>query len=200
MDKKKTDSSKNRLLASGATLISEKGYAGVSVREICKHAGTSMNMIHHFFGNKEGLLNAIIESYGENVFAFPLKLLEKEPKSKEDFVSRIELVFETTLDAYIDNREVFMITMREQISPKSLIEYMAAFKSFIEVSKEKGFARKTIDSGMITGFLLDRIINQVQFAPWIEKQFGTDILKNKDYLKRWSEANVDIFINGVSDD
>ena len=45
--------SKERLMSSGAALFSEKGYAGVSVREICKHAKTSMNMIHHYFKNKD---------------------------------------------------------------------------------------------------------------------------------------------------
>jgi AcrR family transcriptional regulator len=46
---------RDRLIASGTALFAEKGFDGVSVPEICKHAHTTMNMIHHYFGNKEGL-------------------------------------------------------------------------------------------------------------------------------------------------
>lgn len=198
MNEKDSNSTKQRLLSSGALLICEKGYSGVSVREICSHANTSINMIHHYFGNKAGLLNAIMESYGENVFAFPLKLLSKEPKSREDFICRIELVFETTLEACIENRLVLMISIREQQSPNALLKYMAEFTAFIDIGIDKGFARKELDSAMITGFILDRIVNQVQFSPWIYNKFGTDILNDKSYLKRWSQSNIDIFINGIA--
>ncbi len=198
MNEKSSNSTKERLLSSGALLICKKGYSGVSVREICNHADTSMNMIHHYFGNKEGLLNAITESYGANVFVFPLKLLAKEPKSKDDFISRIELVFETTLEACIENRLVLMITIREQQSPEALLAYMAGFKEFIDIGIKKGFARQNLDSEMITGFILDRIVNQVQFAPWVNDEFGTDILKDQNYLKRWAQSNVDVFIHGIA--
>jgi AcrR family transcriptional regulator len=198
MGKNDSNSTKERLLSSGALLICEKGYAGVSVREICAHADTSMNMIHHYFDNKEGLLNAISDAYGENVFAFPLKLLSKEPKSKSDFISRIELVFETTLEACIENRLFLMITIREHQTPSALFEYMTGFKAFIDIGIDKGFARKELDSAMITGFILDRIVNQVQFSPWVNDEFGTDILNDQNYLKRWSQSNVDVFINGIA--
>ena len=198
MGKNDSNSTKERLLSSGALLICEKGYAGVSVREICAHADTSMNMIHHYFDNKEGLLNAISDAYGENVFAFPLKLLSKEPKSKSDFISRIELVFETTLEACIENRLFLMITIREHQTPNALLEYMAGFKVFIDIGIDKGFARKELDSAMITGFILDRIVNQVQFSPWVNDEFGTDILNDQSYLKRWSQSNIDVFINGIT--
>ena len=198
MNESDSNSTKERLLSSGAVLICEKGYAGVSVREICKDADTSMNMIHHYFGSKEGLLNAIIDSYGENVFVLPLKLLAKEPKSKDDFISRIELVFETTLEACIENRLSLMIAIREQNSPQALIDYMTGFKAFIDISIKKGFARKELDSEMITGFMLDRILNQVQYAPWVNNEFSIDILNDPSYLKRWSQSNVDVFINGIA--
>ena len=110
----------------------------------------------------------------------------------------MELVFETTLEACIENRLVLMITIREQQSPQALIAYMAGFKTFIDIGIEKGFARKELDSQMITGFILDRIVNQVRFAPWVRNEFGTDILNDKGYLKRWCKSNVDVFINGIT--
>ena len=81
----------DRLLSSGAHLIAEKGFDGASVREICAHAETSINMIHHYFGNKQGLCDAIVGQFSSGVFAVPMRLFDKEPRSKDDFLSRIEL-------------------------------------------------------------------------------------------------------------
>jgi AcrR family transcriptional regulator len=190
-------SPRSRLLTSGALLIAEKGFNGASVRAICAHAGTSVNMIHHYFGSKQGLLDAIVEQFSSGVFAVPMRLLEKEPRSQEDFLSRIELLFETTLDAYIEHRSVLMVVVREQANPEALPEYMARFASFLDRAKEMGFVREEVDSDMITGFLLDRILNQVQFAPWIKRTYGTDLLSDPEYKQRWCRSNLDVFVHGI---
>ena len=197
MSESKPQSTKSRLLESGAQLMADKGFDGVSVREICAHAGTSINMIHHYFGSKQGLLDAIVDQFGSGVFAVPLRLLEKDPRSAADFLSRIELLFESTLDAYIEHRSVFLVVVREQADPEALTEFMAQFAKFLERGKQKGFVRQDIDSTMITGFFLDRILNQVQLAPWIRRNYGTDLLTDPDYKERWCQANLDVFLNGI---
>lgn len=167
------------------------------MREMCAHAGTSMNMIHYYFGSKQGLLDAIVEQFSSGVFAIPMRLLEKDPRSHEDFLSRIEMLFESTLDAYIEHRSVLMVVVREQADPEALPEYMARFASFLDRAKEMGFVREEVDSEMITGFLLDRILNQVQLAPWINRNYGTDLLSDPEYQQRWCESNLDVFMNGI---
>lgn len=189
---------RSRLLASGATLFGEKGYDGASIREICKHASTSMNMIHHYFGSKEGLLNAIVEQFGSDIFVVPMRLLDKVPRSKEDFLSRMEMLFESTLAAYIEQRAVLMVVVREQADPSALREYMERFVEFLEESKKKGFVRKEVDSEMITGAMLDRVLNQVLFAPWIKKSLGIDVLSDAKYKHRWCQANLDLFMHGFA--
>ncbi|MCO4763137.1 MAG: hypothetical protein KC502_16590 [Myxococcales bacterium] len=49
---------------------------------------------------------------------------------------------------------------------------------------------------MLTGALLDRIVNQVQFAPWIKRNFGTDVA-DPEYKRRWCASNVDLFLRGA---
>jgi AcrR family transcriptional regulator len=198
MDSPKEKSTKERLLSSGSLLFGEKGYSQVSVREICKHAHTSMNMIHHYFGSKEGLYEAIVDHFDTQLFAMPIKLLDKSPRSKEDFQARIEWLFETTLDAYLANKAILVLVDREQPKLDSLIEFSIAFKDFIEQAKQLGFARKELDAEMVLGFMLDRIHNQVQFLPWIKKNHGLDIENDKAYRTHWCAANVDLFMNGIA--
>ena len=178
-------------------MFGQKGFEGVSVREICKHANTSMNMIHHYFESKDGLLQSIVEQFSDQVFVVPLKLLQKPPKSKEDFHSRMEMLFEATLDAYIDQRDLLMVIIREQADPEALTEYVNKFAAFLDSAKKSGYVRKEIDSSMITGIMLDRILNQVQFAPWIKRKHGVDLLTDDAYRQRWCESNLEVFLNGM---
>ncbi|MFT6145677.1 MAG: AcrR family transcriptional regulator [Myxococcota bacterium] len=189
-------STRERLLMSGALLFAEKGFKGGSVREICEHAGTSMNMIHHYFGSKAGLMDAIVEQFSSRVFEVPMRLLDPPAKSQDDFRSRIEMVFEATLDAYIEQRLVLMVVVREQADPPALIQYMNHFTAFLEQAKQKGFVRNELDVEMVTGVMLDRISNQVQFAPWVKRNYGTD-LSDPEYKKRWCASNLDLFLNGM---
>ena len=188
---------RDRLLMSGAHLMAERGFEGVSVREICTDAGTSNNMVHHYFGSKQGLLDAIVDEFSSEVFAIPMRLLDKEPKSKEEFLSILGLLFETTLEAYIEHRSVMMVVVREQADPEALPEYMGSVAAFLEQAKAKGFVRKAVDTDMITGIFLDRILNQVQFAPWIKRNYGTDLLSEPEYRRQWCESNLDVLLNGI---
>ena len=123
-------SSKDRLISSGTLLFSEKGYAAVSVREICKHADTSMSMIHHYFENKEGLLETIVDQFSAKTFALPMQLISKVSDSKEDFKFRIEMIFEATLDVCISERNVLLVIIREQCSNHLVMEFQKGFVDF----------------------------------------------------------------------
>jgi len=146
---------------------------------------------------REVLLDAIVEQFSSGVFAVPMRLLDRPPRSKDDFLSRLEMLFEATLDAYIEQRSVLMVVLREQADPEALPEYIQRFTGFLEQAKKKGYVRKELDSDMITGFLLDRLINQVQLAPWIKRNYGTDLLGDAEYRRRWCDANLDVFVNGI---
>jgi AcrR family transcriptional regulator len=195
---KKQISSKERLINSGALLFAEKGFDGVSVRAICAHAETSMNMIHHYFESKEGLLTVILENFTTEAFVTPLKIIEDSPKSSEDFRLRMEMLFESTLETYIKNRNVVVISNQVQLVMPVLMAYQEKFSDFLNRSKKLGFVRESLDSEMIAGFMLDRINNQVQYAPWINKAYKIDLLKDVEYRKRWCKSNLDLFLNGIT--
>ena len=51
---------KEKLLAAGTKLFAEKGFAGISIRQIADEAGVNSAMISYYFGGKEGLYEAVI--------------------------------------------------------------------------------------------------------------------------------------------
>ncbi|HMD78687.1 MAG TPA: TetR/AcrR family transcriptional regulator [Nitrososphaerales archaeon] len=81
----------DRILQVASKLFAEKGYANVSVRDICKETGTTPPMIYYYFGSKKGLFDKVAR---ENISmaAFISKLANassaSDPKEAlESFVS-----------------------------------------------------------------------------------------------------------------
>jgi len=56
---------RDRLVTGAVRLFAARGYAAVSVREICAAAGATKPMLYYYFGSKEGLYNHLIESVYE---------------------------------------------------------------------------------------------------------------------------------------
>lgn len=189
---------KERLLESGAKLFAKEGFAGVSVRKICSDADTSPNMVHHYFESKKGLLNAIGEQLSFSIFAIPIRLLQTIPASAEEFESRMQLLFETTLESFIEYRDLLLVVVREEIDTQGVVEYHKTFANFLERAKREGFVREQLDSDMTTGAILDRILNLVTYAPWVKRVHNLDLISDGDYKQKWCKANLDLFMNGFA--
>jgi AcrR family transcriptional regulator len=50
------------LLQAGTELFAERGYAGTGISAICERAGVARTALYWHFGNKEGLLAAVLEA------------------------------------------------------------------------------------------------------------------------------------------
>jgi TetR/AcrR family transcriptional regulator len=77
-------STREKIFLSAAQLFSQKGYNGVSMREIAEHSSISKPTIYYYFGSKEGIYSSLIQSglsHGENyleaIFTQPIPVKEK---------------------------------------------------------------------------------------------------------------------------
>jgi AcrR family transcriptional regulator len=193
----KSEPAKARLLDAATQLFGNKGYGSVSVREICTAAGTSNNMVHHYFGSKDGLLQEIISSFDDGVFATPTALLKKPARSKDELIARLELLFDAALEAYANHRDRLLVALREQRALPAALTFMDRFSDFLADAQEQGFVREELDPRLVSGAMLDRILNQVQFAPWIKARTGRDITSDAEYREQWCKANIDLFLHGI---
>ncbi len=199
MARQKVDmDARTRLLEAGAALFAEKGFKGASVREICDQAGTGNNMIHHYFGSKKGLLHVLMDQFSSEIFTVPIRIIQKLPDSRDEFVSRFVLFVEETLEALIANRYLFALVQREEVQQEHgpFIIYAQTFIDYINHGKNSGFVNSTIDPAMLTGLVMDRLGNQVLYAKVIQKSTGADVISDADYKARWLRANLDLFLYG----
>ena len=56
------------LLASGRALYPLHGCTGLSVRQICEHAGANLGMFHYHFRSKDNFLSTLLQTLYDEVF------------------------------------------------------------------------------------------------------------------------------------
>ena len=63
------NSVKETIISKALELFAVQGYEGVSVNEICEAAGITKPTLYYYFGNKEGVFNAVIRDHYERLNA-----------------------------------------------------------------------------------------------------------------------------------
>ncbi len=56
------EATRQKVLDAAGVLFAEHGVDGTSIREVARGAGVSLGLVHHYFGNKDGLYQASIEA------------------------------------------------------------------------------------------------------------------------------------------
>jgi AcrR family transcriptional regulator len=198
--------SKERLLAAGLQVFSEKGYKAASVRAICDRAAVTINMISHHFGGKDGLLRAIISHYGTDLYVAPLRIIREPVQSKEDFAIRLRLFTSETLHAMIASKELLTILynpaeLADVVDLKQayaqVFEYQGKYLKFLKSGVKIKAVRKDIDLSMLTGLLWDRMAFQVRYQAFMPDIFGAADITEPKYQRDWLDANIDLFMRGV---
>lgn len=153
-------------------------------------------MIHHYFDSKKGLYEAIIEQFSVETFEVPLRVIAQAPRSREEFIFRMEMFITETLEALIAQAPVFRIISQDQSEFVEFSKYHSEFVKFLEQSKADGYLRNSVDIEMISGIILDRLGNQVLLGATSTGKDFPNIIKDPAYRERWLAANIDILING----
>jgi len=193
----KDDSIKARLLEAGKTLFADRGFAGVSVREICKEANASSTMIHHYFGSKKGLFDAIVEEFSHASFEVPLRLISKPPKTKEEFLLRLEMFISETFRALVSQATVFQIIVRDSKSYSPTALYHKGLNTYLAQAQEAGFVERALKTELVTGMVLDRLGGQIMYASRVPGDVIT-VLNDEAYAEEWLAANTTVLIHGFS--
>lgn len=188
---------RERLIAAGSKVFWDKGFGGASVREICDQAGTSSNMIHHYFGSKQGLYDEILAGFSESLLVVPIRIISEPPHNRENLIARLEIFVTETLEAIIAQPELFKLVVREKIIFAVFATYHQQLQAFLQSAQKAGIVRAALDAEMLTGLILDRLGNQILYEPWIKEFSGSSIVTDADYRKRWLRANLDLILHGI---
>ncbi len=86
-----------KILAAAERLFAERGLTGVAVRELAAKAGVNGAMIHYYFGNKDGLYDAVIENAASTVRSLIADATGSDASAKERLTSFVSAYAEYIL-------------------------------------------------------------------------------------------------------
>lgn len=171
---KKSQETKNNLLASAKTEFLEKGYMQASLRNICKNAGVTTGALYFFFEDKEDLFASLVEE--------PLNGLYTT--MKEHYLDEKEQA---------DSGEVLMHDISQDIEiARQVIGYMYRYHDEFELLLEKS-------QGSRFENFVDRFveISEEHFramADVMAKQTGREPVE--DYIIHWlTHLLIDMFMH-----
>ena len=75
--KRDAEATKNALLDAAEEVFLEKGYGDTAISAIAKKAGITKSMIHHYFGSKSGLWQAVKLRRFEDFFNKQMNMFEE---------------------------------------------------------------------------------------------------------------------------
>jgi TetR/AcrR family transcriptional regulator len=108
---------KDTLLATATRLFAEKGYHGVSIRELSSVAGVNVSLISYHFGGKENLYNAVLAEQF-SVLSKVAEVCDKEG----DTLKKFELYVRAILSRYRENPFLLRFYTSELTNPTACFE------------------------------------------------------------------------------
>ena len=176
-------------------LFAERGYDGVTVRQIASAAGVSPALVIHHYGSKERL-RAVLE---ERVAAFVESMLAELTRVQEEGASTSiaelfadQLEREPALAGYVRR-----LLCDGGPAGAALFERLyQATRSGMRALEQAGIVRPSGDDPVRDAFLLSNDLAMLLLRPLISQVTGIDPLA-RDGLVRWSAEVFDVYSGGV---
>lgn len=108
-----SESSREKIFQTALTQFSQKGYDCVGVQEICTLCEITKPTLYYYFQSKLGLLESIIDFYGEKL----LVLLNTAAEYKHDFILHLTDLLNAQVHFAEENPEFFKLQNYLENSP-----------------------------------------------------------------------------------
>lgn len=112
------ESARAKLCEVGLKLFAEKGFDGVSTRDLAKAAGVNISLISYYFGGKEGLYKQVIMNFAEEAKQQLIILFssyDEAKLSKESYVTFMRGLITALVHFKAQNMDMSKLLMREML-------------------------------------------------------------------------------------
>ena len=137
---------KEKLLAAGAKLFAEKGFAGISIRQLADEAGVNSAMISYYFGGKEGLYEAVITTQYERL----LGKFEEIAASPAPVQKKLHMYAEVIRRNHMEDQPLMArLVQGELSSPTACMEKVIRKYTARSAKLVSGILREGIQNGQL---------------------------------------------------
>lgn len=178
----------DRLIAAATVLFAQRGYDGVSVKELADAAEANVSLVSYHFGGKENLYRACLERFGKERLAIAERVLQP-PQTFEELRIRLKMFFEEMLAAHLDNRDTAQMIHREcekelplapDIFRNTFLKVFETMVAFFRSGQESGIIRKELDPLVVSQLVFGGMIHIIRSEKIAQKYFGLT-LANEGY-------------------
>lgn len=180
---------RSRILDRAERLFAQRGYRGVSLRQIADASGVRPFTIQHHFGSKVGLYRAVVGRFDGEVRA----LLGRIVAEGADLGETVEQVVDALFDFFLAKRSWVAVTSRASLGeglPKGAALEDPSWVEFIDrTTREHRFGSLKLDLGLllisVEGILNNHVLSRAHYRQLYGKDVTDPRLKarTKEHLK-----------------
>ena len=167
---KSSQDSRDVLIHAAIKLFAEQGYDGTTTRDIVHATGLNISLISYYFGGKEGLLQACLESIQTKIqdVASPSLVFAETPA---EFETRIRAFIASFLGSHVENPYMHRVVQREHERDSPVFNHMVETRyvqwysqltAFIAHAQKKLWIRSSIDPMTMAISLYGAMVQQVR--------------------------------------
>ncbi len=188
---------KTKLIEAAMPLFPQKGYSGVSIREIADAAGVNSAAISYYFGGKEGLYGAVLQTLYSQIDT----VLEQNKPDTPDAASFAHDFAMKAVAMHQKNPYLVKYLYMEMINPtrfcdtvikEQLVKVFRFLYDGIQEAINKGEFRPDLDVGF-AALSLSSIINMYFIVGPMRRR----IMQRDDESIAYVEQAVELFLNGA---
>lgn len=197
----RTPSTKERLMAAARDIMVERNAVEFSLQDVAARSGLNSALVKYHFGNKDGLLVAILQYDAEKSLAQVERLVARDMTATNKLSAHISGIIDTYFRKPYMNRLVHML-MHERGDEASaqvlrfFVEPLADFQKMILQQGVKSGEFKPVDPGFFyhaVGSACDALF---RWHPESRRIWGVATISDAQ-RRRYAEFVVDLVLNGV---
>lgn len=195
---------KLRLIKVAMRLFADKGYDGITVRDISAAADVSVGLINHHFGSKEGLREAVDQHF---IGQFEEVLAEQRPAPRDEdegLAQSVELT-EAWINRHIDDWDLTKAYMRRALLEGSdwgagLFErFYQVVRTSVDRMDADGQIRPDVDRLWLPLLIMYMELGTLLLEPFVDRVLGKSGFDRLLWRRR-HQAYVDLIYRGVRPD
>ncbi|MEO8001198.1 MAG: TetR/AcrR family transcriptional regulator [Arenimonas sp.] len=191
------------LLDSALRLFAIEGISQCNMRKIAIDAHTTPAMIHYHFGDKEGLVNAVLDERVRKVTSVMHEVMTQKDLPAKDMLFEFmqsfiritavhnwvpKLILREVYNQHGSLRDTFMENFAKNLSQLLL--------GLVKRAQEEGSLRKDLDPSAMTYAFLSLAIYPVLSSPMVPDVLGLPCDTESMLLQ--ASRNFDVFMTGVA--
>lgn len=199
------EETRRRILDAAENEFATKGYDGARLRDVAFGAGVHHALLHHYFGDKEGLFRAVLTRAIGNLSTRAYQLLRSSPDVRALVTRYVDVV----VDYYSEHGNLVQIlhfaqldpgspayAMCEEIAQSMLMPLVEATVRTVERAQQQGAIRTDVDARRLVTLAMGAAGYLFHEDAFFSMLLGEDV-RSAEALEAHKRATVKLLLQGL---